>query len=128
MTKKLTELDIQVAEKVMGLTVVKADANYRGVELQKAVSDGLDLPHYSEKIDCAMKVFNRMREKGHRWLLNADDAGFHLRRVACVHQNDIAGEKEYTCDLPLGTAKIFDDLPRVICEAAIHQSEMALKE
>lgn len=123
----MTELDVEVAKKVMGLTVEDDPADHRGVAL-KAGYNGNGLPYYSRDLDQAMKVLDRMRDLGHRWLMNIDDAGFHLRHVICVHQNDIEGEKEYTCDRPLGTAKKLEDLPKVICEAALKETEaLALK-
>lgn len=121
MARKATEIDKDIAEKIMGLVVVKDDANYRGYSVGQAGPHGEDLPCYSEDVKHAMMVFDRMREKGFRWLLNADSAGFHLRNVVCVHQNDVEDEKEYTCDRPLGTAKELGNLPRMICEAALKE-------
>lgn len=83
------------------------------------------IPAYSMDIGQAMKVFDRMRELSHRWLLNADDAGFHLRRVVLVKHDLEADEKSYTADKPLGWAKTLADLPKVICEAALRELEGA---
>lgn len=75
----------------------------------------------------AMRLFDEMRKKGHRWLLNADDTGFHLRRVVWVRRDLERDEKSYTVDSPLGTAKTLEELPSVIQEAAsrelAHQSD-----
>lgn len=75
----------------------------------------------------AMQVFDQMRKQGHRWLLNADDTGFHLRRVVLVKYDMEREEKVYTVDRPLGTAKTLEELPSVIQEAAsrelAHQSD-----
>lgn len=128
MSKGDVQTDAEVARKVMGLTVVDDEVSYRGVALDCAGIDGRDLPHFSTDLAEAMKVMDRMRELRHRWLLNMDEGGFHLRRVVCVHQDDIRGEKEYTCDLPLGWAKRLEDLPKVICDAALKEMEAELKE
>ncbi len=74
-----------------------------------------------------LRAFDLMRMDGHRWLINADEAGFHLRRVALVKHDLERDEKVYTADLPLGTARTPEDLPRVIREAlqteSAHQSD-----
>lgn len=80
---------------------------------------------YSKDLGHAMLVFNRMRNLGHRWLMNADIEGFHLRRVACVMRDLSRDEKQYLSDLPLGTAKTLDELPKVICLAALKEIKEA---
>ena len=118
------ELDIQVAEKVMDIRVCHCWFSLNSGPQRECEKCGRRPPApYSANVDQAMKVFDRMRELGHRWLLNADAGGVHLRRVVCVHQNDIRQEKEYTSDRPLGSAAKLEDLPKVICEAAVQELE-----
>ena len=109
------ETDALVAQKIFGKTSCLC--------CHGCTCDIHDGPHYSGILEESMKVFDRMRELGHRWLLNADEMGFHLRRVACVTRDLERDEKKYTVDLPLGTAKTLKDLPPVICEAALQSLE-----
>lgn len=83
------------------------------------------VPAYISDIGQAMKVFDRMRELGHRWLINADEAGFHLRHVVCVHHDGVKDEKNYTVDRPLGTGKTLREFAKAICEAALTELEGA---
>lgn len=117
-------LDRQIAEQIMGLTVVSDLTTYRGVSVGEAGERGEDLPHYSTQIDDAMKVVDHMRKNGHRWLINIDAEGYHLRRVVWVAHDGIKNEKTYTVDKPLGTTKQVEELPRVICEAALKELEV----
>jgi Phage ABA sandwich domain len=128
MDPKDIKLDRQVAEQVMGLTVVSDPTTYRGVSVGEAGSRGEDLSHYSTQMEEAMKVVDQMRKSGHRWLINIDTEGYHLRRVVFVAHNGERDEKTYTVDRPLGTTKGIEDLPRVICQAALKEHEEALKE
>lgn len=112
-------LDRKIATRIMGLTVVEDPANYRGYGINEGGPGGRDLPHFCTKLEQAMKVWDHLRSQGHRWLLNADMEGFHLRRVACVTFHGEVNEKDYRADKPLGWAKTIEDIPRVICEAAI---------
>ena len=121
-------LDRKIATEIMGLQVVEDPVNYRGYALNEAGPHGADLPHFCTKIDQAMKVWDCLRNKGQRLLLNVDDAGFHLRHVVSVTHHGDVEEKDYRVDRPLGTAKKIEDLPRVICEAALQEVEGALKE
>lgn len=116
------ELDVQVAEKVMGF---KKDPTMPYTWLDERSWKAFDTtgPHWSSDVAAAMRVFDRMRELGHRWLLNADEAGFHLRRVVWVVEDGERGEKTYTVDKPLGWAKNLAQLPQVICQAALHEIE-----
>lgn len=83
------------------------------------------VPDYTRDIGLAMEVFDRMRELGHRWLINADEVGFHLRHVACVRHDLEENEKSYTVDRPLGTGKTLKEFAKVICEAALRELEGA---
>jgi hypothetical protein len=121
-------LDRKIAVEIMGLKVVEDPVNYRGYAIDEAGSGGGDLPHFCTKIEQAMKVWDCLRNQGQRWLLNVDDAGFHLRHVACITHHGDVQEKDYRVDRPLGTAKKVEDLPRVICEAALREVEWAHKE
>ena len=121
-------LDWAIAEKILGLKVVPDRACYRGISL-KTGSQGADLPHYSTKIEEAMKVWDHVRQKyGARWLLNVDEDGFHLRRVVWVSFNGLNNEKQYTADKHLGWATKIEDLPRVICKAALSEHAAAQKK
>jgi len=86
------------------------------------------VPFFSTNLAWAMKVWDVLRKKGVRWLLSVDDQGYHLRHVACVRHDMVPDEKVYTVDRPLGTAKRIEDLPRVICEAALKEVDRKLKE
>jgi hypothetical protein len=122
-------LDRKIAEKIMGLKVVPDPKTYRGVGLGEAGERGEDLPYYCTQIEAAMEVWDHVRKKyGARWLLNADEEGFHLRRVVWVVFRGEKNEKDYTADKPLGWAKKIEDLPRVICEAALSEQKESLKE
>ena len=112
----------------MGLTVVEDPVNYRGYEIYENGRAGHDLPHFCTKIQEALKVVDQMRNAGHRWLINIDTEGYHLRRVVWVVHNGERDEKTYTVDRPLGTSKKIEDLARVICQAALNEQEEALKE
>lgn len=123
------KLDRQIAEQVMGLKVVPDPSSYRGVGVGEAGEGGEELPHYSTQLEAAMEVWDYARKKyGARWLLNADEEGFHLRRVVWVTHDGERDEKTYTADKPLGWAKTIEDLPKVICNAALGEQEEALKE
>lgn len=99
-------LDRAVAVKVMGL---------RRLALKKT-------PKYSTDIKEAMKVVDQMRQKGHRWLLVASAQGFFLRHLASVTHDLERDEKMYTADRPIGmVATTVDELPKVICEAALEE-------
>jgi hypothetical protein len=65
----------------------------------------------------SMMLLDKMRQKGHRWLINMEPGGFYLRRVVWVTEHMERGEKTYTVDKPLGWAKTLDDLPLVIAKA-----------
>ena len=121
-------LDRRIATEIMGLKVMEDQVNYRGWALNEAGSNGSDLPHFSTKIEQAMKVWDQMRTKGQHWLLNVDEAGFHLRHVACVTHHGEVDEKDYRVDRPLGTAKKVEDLPRVICQAALRAQEEVIRK
>lgn len=120
------KLDREIAERVMGLMVVVDPSTYRGVAIGQVGERGEDLPHYSTQMEAAMEIWDKVRKEGARWLLNVDEAGFHLRHVACVTHHGEVNEKDYRVDRPLGTAKKIEDLPQVICEVAL--SEMNLVE
>lgn len=79
------------------------------------------IPPFSTDLKEAMRILDKMRELGYRWLLNADTEGFHLRRVALVKMDLERDEKGYTCDRPLGWAKTLEELPLVICKAALQE-------
>lgn len=53
------ELDILVAEKVFGLTVVPDPVTLRGVSIGEAGQNGEDLPKYSADIAAAWKVLEQ---------------------------------------------------------------------
>lgn len=116
------ELDVQVAEKVMGF---KKDPAMPFVWLGPDGWKAFDTtgPHWSSDLEAAMRVFDRMRGLGHRWLLNADEEGFHLRRVVWIVHDGDRDEKKYTVDKPLGWAKTLAQLPKVICKAALEEIE-----
>lgn len=78
-------------------------------------------PRFSSEPGEAMKVIDAMRKRGHRWLLNADQDGLHLRRVVWVVHDGIKDEKKYTCDKPLGTAKNLEDFAAMVCRAALEE-------
>lgn len=123
------KLDREIAEKIMGLKVVSDPSSYRGVGIGEAGEHGEELPHYSTQLDAAMEVWDHVRKvNGARWLLNVDEEGFHLRRVAWVVFRGEKDEKDYTADKPLGWAKKIQDLPRVICQAALDEQAEAKKE
>ena len=117
--KTALNLDRKIAAKVFGLKIVEDPVNYRGFAVGEAGPHGEDLPKYSTQIDQAMKVWNHVRRHGARWLLNVDTKGFHLRRVVCVTERWEKGEKDYAVDKALGWAKKIEDLPKVICKAAL---------
>lgn len=122
-------LDRKIAVEIFGQKVVKDPKTYRGVAVGEAGERGEDLPHYSTQIDDAMKIWDYVRKKFEaRWLLNADTEGFHLRRVVWVTHDGEKDEKKYTVDKPLGWAKKIEDLPKVICEAALREQKAALEE
>lgn len=125
--KAAIRLDRRIAVEILGLKVVNDPVNYRGYSLNEASSQGSDLPHFSTKLEEAMKVWDHLRKQGVRWLLNVDEAGFHLRNVACVTEHWDVDEKDYRVDRPLGTSKKIEGLPRMICEAALREVEEALK-
>lgn len=79
------------------------------------------IPSFSTKLEEAMLLFNRMRNLGHRWLLNMDLEGFHLRRVISVLRGVYGDEKQYLSDFPLGSAATLAELPMVICLAALKE-------
>lgn len=79
------------------------------------------IPHFTSNIVNALQILDRMRELGHRWLLNADTEGFHLRRVVLVKHDLERDEKSYVVDRPLGWARSLEDLPKIICEAALKE-------
>lgn len=108
MNEELNPIDEEIALKVMGLGLV-------------SLSNPALIPRYSTQVAPAMVVFDRMRELGHRWLLNADEVGFHLRHVASVTHDLDRDEKRYQVDRPLGSAKTLEELPKVICEAALRE-------
>lgn len=114
---KLTgrKLDTEVAQKVMGTPYACRCENLCRCHPR--------LPEFSKDIGLAMKVFDRMRELGHRWLINADDAGFHLRHVASVHHDLDRNEKTYTVDCPLGSGKTIEEFAEAICSAAVYWVE-----
>lgn len=116
------ELDVQVAEKVMGLRK-NPDVAFTWLDERGWTAFDTTGPRWSSDIAAAMRVFDRMRDLGHRWLLNADAAGFHLRHVAYVRHDLEPDEKVYAVDRPLGTAKTLAQLPKVICEAALQEIE-----
>jgi hypothetical protein len=60
-----TEMDVAVAEKVMGLKVLPDPVNYRGFSVGCVGSDGHDLPKYSTEIGDAWKVVMKLREMYH---------------------------------------------------------------
>lgn len=133
------ELDDLVSEKVMGVVWDEKRCRTCGWPLRERIEDGCvpencalrpgpDTPvsqaaPYSKDLALAMKVFDRMRELGHRWLLNADDGGFHLRRVVSVLHDMEKDEKRYTVDKPLGWVSSLQDLPVLICNASIQELE-----
>jgi hypothetical protein len=119
-------LDRKIAEEIMDLKVVKDPSTYRGVSVGEAGSRGEDLPRFSTLMADAMEVWDHVRKKyGARWLLNADTEGFHLRRVAWVVFRGEKNEKDYTADKPLGWAKKIEDIPMVICKAALAEQKEA---
>lgn len=97
------ELDSKVAALVMG-----------------ARGNGIP-PAYSSDVGLAMRVLDRMRSLGHRWLVNADENGLHLRRVACVVRDWERDEKRYVADRPLGWSRTLDGFARAVCEAAVRE-------
>lgn len=116
----VSDLDVAVAEKVMGLRRHPTTPyTWTGKDGRKAFD--LTGPHWSVDLAPALRVFDRMRSLGHRWLLNADQEGFHLRRVAWVAHDGQRDEKTYTVDKPLGSAKTLDELAKLICEAALKE-------
>lgn len=123
------KLDRKIAEKIMGLTLVPDPATYRGVSVGQAGSRGEDLPLYSTQIADAMEVWDHARRTyGARWLLNVDEEGFHLRRVAWVTFHGEKNEKEYRADKHLGTCKKLEDVPKMICNAALGEQKAAIEE
>lgn len=139
-----TPLDEEVAERVMGWRLEPlSDPKWKGfwpawprstrmrIEWirrdavgSSCVASSWDprpIPRFSSDLPSAMLVLDKMRELGHRWLLNIDTEGFHLRRVALVKFDQARDEKSYTCDRPLGWAKTLGELPKIICLAAFQE-------
>lgn len=126
--KQALDLDRKIAEKVFGLKVVVDLNTYRGVAIREAGPRDEDLPKYSTQMEEAMQVWDHVRKNGARWLLNVDMEGFHLRRVAWITHNGEKDEKDFMADKPLGWAKKIEDLPKVICNAALNELNRSIKE
>jgi len=111
-----SKLDGLVSQDVMGVDPIKVCEYFNDSDHDEL---HCSLPGYSTDMTSAMTLLDELRKKGHRVLINIDDAGFHLRRVAFVHHDGIKDEKNYTCDMPLWTAKKLSELPKAICLAAL---------
>lgn len=105
---KKSDLDLEVAVKIFGLSRLK---------LKK-------VPKYSSDMSEAMKVWEWMRDKDHRWLLVSSRQGYFLRHLSNVTEDHARDEKTYTCDRPIGmVATSPAELAKLICEAALQETK-----
>lgn len=95
---KKSDLDLDVAIKVMGFE------RFKILKVQK----------YSSDIGEAMKVFQKMRELGHRWMLIGGGDGFNLQRL-------VNEPYDLDCDKAFGTAQTLHQLAQLICEVAVEE-------
>lgn len=127
-------LDALVAIDVLGWKKIKRALRGRVSEHLFLVPDGRTVsypfgaPAYSTDLASAIDLLDSLRKMGHRVLINIDDVGFHLRRVALVHHDGERDERNYNCDMPLWTAKTQDELPKGICLSALRLAYEAKKD
>jgi len=114
--KTMANIDLEIAEKLFGYRL-ESDGYWRAPDGSDAIKGDERL--WSKDPDLALQVLEELRRRGYRVLINLDTEGIHLRHVACVVHDGVRNEKVYHCDKPLGTAKKSEELPTVICKAAL---------
>lgn len=114
--KTMSKVDLEIAEKLFGFRL-DSDGYWRSPDGKDAIKGDERL--WSADPEFAIQVLDELRRRGYRVMINMDTEGIHLRHVACVVHDGIRNEIVYHCDKALGTAKKAEELPTVICKAAL---------